>query len=364
MRVALLTYSTKPRGGVVHTLALAEAMAARGTDVTVVTLGRGGDTTFFRPVDPRVLLHVVHFAARDGESVGDRIERSIDALRAGFDARGFDIVHAEDCISANAVESPIRTVHHLDSFTTQQLVECHERAIVQPRALVCVSQAVADEVRAGWGRSATVIPNGVDSATFEHAASSEPDALAARHRWRTELGRYVVAVGGIEPRKGAIELVEAFATLAAEHPDVSLVFAGGETLFDYADYRRRFDETAARLGVVPIMLGVVDQARLPALVAEAAAMGFLSTKEGFGLAALEALAASTPVVARELPVLREVFGETVRYGQDVPGFAAQLATALRGEHADPDSGRTLARSYSWEAAAASHLELYERLGPV
>ncbi len=54
MKIALLTYSTKPRGGVVHTLALAEALAALGEDVTVWSLGRGGDEGFFRPVDPAV----------------------------------------------------------------------------------------------------------------------------------------------------------------------------------------------------------------------------------------------------------------------------------------------------------------------
>lgn len=363
MRVALLTYSTKPRGGVVHTLALAEAMAARGAEVTVVTLGRGGDSAFFRPVDPRVALQVVPFAGRDGEQVGDRIVRSIEALRVGFDASGFDIVHAEDCISANAVERPIRTVHHLDSFTTSQLIECHERAIVQPRALVCVSRAVADEVSSGWGRLATVIPNGVDSAAFEHASSDADEAVAGRSRWRSELGSYVLAVGGIEPRKGTIDLLEAFARVRVAHPELSLVIAGGETLFDYADYRRRFDETAARLGVSPVILGVVDQERMPTLVASAAAMGFVSTKEGFGLAALEALAAGVPVVARELPVLQEVFGGSVLYGHDVPSIAAALSAALAGRAADADEGRELARGYSWDAAAARHLDLYERLGP-
>ncbi|MGH8827835.1 MAG: MSMEG_0565 family glycosyltransferase, partial [Jiangellaceae bacterium] len=45
--VALLTYSTKPRGGVVHTLALAEALHALGTDVRIVALGNP-DEGFFR----------------------------------------------------------------------------------------------------------------------------------------------------------------------------------------------------------------------------------------------------------------------------------------------------------------------------
>ena len=80
MRIAQITYSTRPRGGVVHTLALSEALARRGHDVTVWTLGRGGDGAFFRPVDPAVRVRVVPFEARDDESVGERIERSIAVM--------------------------------------------------------------------------------------------------------------------------------------------------------------------------------------------------------------------------------------------------------------------------------------------
>ena len=137
MRIAQLTYSTKPRGGVVHTLALSEALAARGHDVEIWTLGRGGDRAFFRDLDPRVQVRVVPFVSREDESVGDRIERSIAALAAAFDT-GADVVHAQDCISANAVldagVAPIRTIHHLDAFTTPRLVSCHERAIHAPPA--------------------------------------------------------------------------------------------------------------------------------------------------------------------------------------------------------------------------------------
>ena len=60
-------------------------------------------------------------------------------------------MHAQDCISANAVGRCIRTVHHLDEFTTPELAACHERAIVQPYAHICVSAAVAAEVRDGLG---------------------------------------------------------------------------------------------------------------------------------------------------------------------------------------------------------------------
>ncbi|MCU1406895.1 MAG: hypothetical protein JWQ43_3198 [Glaciihabitans sp.] len=358
IRLALLTYSTKPRGGVVHTLALAEALAAQGVDVTVWTLGRGGDAVFFRPVDPAVTVRVVPFEARDGETVGKRIVRSIAVLRAAFTPADYDLVHAQDCISANAVERCIRTVHHLDQFATPELVACHERAIVEPLALVCVSAAVASEVAAGWGRTATVIPNGVDAERFATAAGQGDVAVAARERWRTLYGRYVLAVGGIEPRKGTRDLLEAFAALG--RCDLSLVVAGGETLFDYRAYRSEFNERARQLGITVHVLGTINDDDLPALVAGAAVLGFVSTKEGFGLAAMEALAAGVPVVARDLPVLHEVFRDTVRYAADVGAIAAALTSSL-DDPLDARPGSALANGYRWDAAAAAHIVLYQSL---
>ncbi len=55
-----------------------------GQDVTVWTLGRGGDARFFRDVDPRVRLAIVPFVDRDGEGTGPRIVRSIEVLRGAF----------------------------------------------------------------------------------------------------------------------------------------------------------------------------------------------------------------------------------------------------------------------------------------
>ncbi|MEQ6900971.1 MSMEG_0565 family glycosyltransferase [Nocardioides sp. YIM 152588] len=358
MRVALLTYSTRPRGGVVHTLHLAEALAAQGVEVDVWTLGRGGDRAFFRPVDPAVTVHAVPFDDPDAD-VGRRILRSIEVLADALAPvrSAYDVVHAQDCISANAAlrtEGPLlRTVHHLDAFRTPELVACHERAVREPARLVCVSEAVAAEVRIGYGRVAEVIPNGVAADRFAAAAGD----LAGRAEWRERLGRYVLAVGGIEPRKGSMDLLEAFALLRVESPGLRLVFAGGETLFDYREYRARFEERAEALGIEPEVLGPVEDDRLPALVAEAAALPFLSTKEGFGLAALEALAAGVPVVARDLPVLREVLGDAVGYGTDPASFAAALSVALR-RPPDPEAGRLLAAGYTWAAAAEAHRELY------
>jgi glycosyltransferase-like protein len=357
MRVALLTYSTKPRGGVVHTLNLAEALAHRGVAVTVWSLARQGDRGFFRAVDPAVEIRLVDFPDRPDESVTERIVRSIDLLRRNFTHHDYDIVHAQDCISANAVGTCIRTVHHLDEFTTPILAECHEMAIVTPYARICVSAAVAAEVAAGWDLHPTVIPNGVRAQRFIDAATDSPAARAERARWRSELGCYVLAVGGIEPRKGTIDLVNAYHVLRQKFPELSLVIAGGETLFDYRDYRASFEWRCAELDVHPVILGAVEDDELPSLMAAAEVFAFPSTKEGFGLAAMEALAAGRPVVTLDLPVLREVFGDTVRYASNPAGLATAMESALR-DTSDGATGRALALSMTWAAAAAAHLEFY------
>jgi glycosyltransferase-like protein len=369
LRVALLTYSTRPRGGVVHTLALAEALVALGHRVDVWSLARGGDGGFFRPVAPGVGLKLVPFHDLDGEDVGARIVRSIAELRAAFTAHHagrkppYDIVHAQDCISANAVDDCIRTVHHLDTFTTPELAACHERALIRPSTHVCVSAAVATELATGWSITARVIPNGVDSAPF--AAAAEPSAAAERAAWAHQLGPYVLAVGGIEPRKGTADLVEAMATVRTKRPELALVVAGGETLFDYRDYRDRVLARATTLGVHPVVLGPVEHNRLPALVAGAHVFAFPSMQEGFGLAAMEALAAGVPVVARDLPVLREVFGDTVVYANSSGLGDALLTAATHRDHHRTAAGRALAQRHTWHTAALAHVQLYrQRLDPL
>jgi glycosyltransferase involved in cell wall biosynthesis len=148
-----------------------------------------------------------------------------------------------------------------------------------------------------------------------------------------------------------------------------LVIAGGETLFDYRDYRATFDRTCAAHGIEPLVLGPVAHDTLPALVATADVFAFPSTKEGFGLAALEALAAGVPTVMSDLPVLREVFDGAVCFVPSpltAAGLAGALAAALdpTGHEHDHDRravGRALAHAHRWDTAARAHLELYDRL---
>ena len=108
--------------------------------------------------------------------------------------------------------------------------------------------------------------------------------------------------------------------------------------------------------------GYLPQADLVKVVAGATALVVPSWYEGFGLPALEALACGTPVVASDLPALREVLGDQADLVP--PGDPAALADALARALDDPGNERrraarrTRAAGFTWENCAQATLSAY------
>jgi glycosyltransferase-like protein len=381
LRIAMLTYSLRPRGGVVHALEIAGALARRGHEVELVSLGQAGEE-FFRP--PPVPARIVRYASIDAP-FDARIAAMLAAYRDGLaEPLGegyFDLIHSQDCLSANAalelrdlgVALPpvIRTVHHVDDFRSPSLIECQNRSILGPDALLCVSEPWVERLQREYGVDAMLVRNGVDTDRYRPPRASGERADARRGFGFGD--RFtVLTVGGIEPRKGTITLLEGFAELRRLAPELDplLVLAGGATLFDYRPEVERFRERLAELGLEDhvLALGSLSDGSIERLYRAADVFAFPSTKEGFGLAALEALASGLPVVASDLDAFR-TFLDDGRNARLVPvgdsralgASLARLGGDAAAREALSTAGLAVAAGYTWERAAVAHEHAYDHL---
>jgi glycosyltransferase-like protein len=377
--LALITHSTKPRGGFVHTLSLAEELHRQGVAVHLVALG---DPTvgLFRP--SAVPHTVLAGPSKVGTTLDERVFASIDTLAGGLaDIAGrFDILHAQDCIAARAAArvrdagapvTVVRTVHHVDDFTTEALIACQRQAIVEPDRVLVVSEQWRAILRDEYGRDAQVVPNGVDLERFPEPPGHVRAEL--RERVGARDSRFVfLSVGGVEPRKGTVHAFRALARLKRDGVNAVLAIVGGHSYQDYTAYRDAALAMLPELGLVlgedVVLLGTVSETELAGWYHSADALAFPSVKEGWGLVVLEAMAAGLPVVASDLPVFREylVDGETALLPP--VGDDAALARAMRSlvhDGALRDRLRAAAREllprFSWASSARRHQELYAEI---
>jgi glycosyltransferase involved in cell wall biosynthesis len=173
--------------------------------------------------------------------------------------------------------------------------------------------------------------------------------------------RYVVYVGQFDPRKNMRGLLRAFTAAADRDKDLRLVIVG--ELGKLSSHLREAlqSERAPRERV--IVTGFVDEPTLAALYAGAECLLHAAFLEGFGLTALEALAAGTPVVGYAGGAVAEVVGDA---GLLIPsGDEDSLANALIRFLADDAlrsslraRARPRARLFSWDRAADETLAVY------
>jgi glycosyltransferase involved in cell wall biosynthesis len=177
------------------------------------------------------------------------------------------------------------------------------------------ARVMADELRA-FGASAPIVPVhlGVDTERFHPDSGEMDEAILREHGVQRP---YVLFVGTQEPRKNLRTLMQAFLTLREWESTLELALIGRygwkveEGIFEQMGVRR---------------IGYIEEAHLPALYRQAAALAAPSLYEGFDLPAYEALACGTPVIASDIDVHREVLGEHARFipTQDATAWAEAL----------------------------------------
>jgi glycosyltransferase-like protein len=377
LRVALLAHSTNPRGGVVHALEIGDALAGLGHEAVVHAPDAPGQG-FFRATSCRTLpLAATPLTAAGTFALVEA--RVADYLRHFADPahRRFDVFHAQDGISGNAlatlkqrglIEGFVRTVHHIDTFDDPRVAALQRRAIVEADAHVVVSPQWREVLHDAFGLAATVIWNGVDRRRYcPHAG---PADVALHRSLGLRDGPVFLSIGGVEERKNTVRILEAFAEVLAARPNAQLVIAGGSSLLDHGAYQSRFAAVLAGSGLTADAvhrIGPVADADMPALYRLADALVFPSVKEGFGLVVLEAMASGLPVVTANIRPFTDYLG-----ADDVvwctPDRTASIAEAML-KVLQPgvgarlvERGRLVAARHAWRDAAQAHLSVYQTVG--
>jgi glycosyltransferase involved in cell wall biosynthesis len=232
-------------------------------------------------------------------------------------------------------------------------------------AIVCVSRGVERQA-AAYCRLAErrVVYDGFDLGRFLARPVEERGALLARYGI-ADSARVVACVGGLQRRKGQLDLVEAAAPLARELSDLVFALAGAA---GDAEYVETLKKRIAELGLGDRFRFLGFEPNVRNLLSVSEALVHPSHSEGFGLAILEAMAVGLPVVATRCGGPEEIVEDGLSGLLVPPERPRELAADLRRMLADPAGARELgreaaerARVFGLETAARRMEEIYAGL---
>jgi phosphatidylinositol alpha-mannosyltransferase len=387
MRIALLSpYSWTYPGGVTrHIEALSAELIALGHDARILAPLDPDDTLsrrLHRGARPQRLEQPEGFVAL-GRTAGFPANGAVSnlvpvpggvlAMRRELRDGGYDVLHIHepvvpllswDALRSTAPELPLVGTFHTysENALTNGIANLlgARRRMNHLHVRIAVSEAAAWTARRFYGGRYRIVPNGVHlgqaNGRGEGALSGEDAPLHVGDDGISPLR--ILFIGQAVERKGLPVLLRAFEALREQVP-ATLTLVGASP-----------DEVAHMMlddrGVNA--LGKVSEERKHAELAEAEVLCAPSLHgESFGMVLTEALAASTPVIASDIPGYRDVVRDGIDGTLTPPGDALALAEVLRSFALDPATrtrmaaaARVRAERFAWPHVAAEVLDCYEQ----
>jgi len=369
-----------------HVANLVPALGALGVDVHLITPRwaggpseeQGPNYTIHRVDPPTFEAPNIHTAAWQTNLVME--EHAENLWRT---VGPFDLLHAHDWLAAFApvalkrsYKVPlIATIHatergrnrgDLHGEISQAIHNVEWWLTYEAWRVICASRYMAYEVGSFFQVPADkvdVIPNGVDVTRF--AACREEDLTAFRGMYALPEEEIVFNIGRVVYEKGTGVLVEAVPRVLRDFPRAKFVIAGT------GGYVNELRQRASDLGVADKILftGFIPDEARDRLYCVASCAVFPSLYEPFGIVALQAMAARTPVVVSEVGGLAEVVKHAETGITVYPNNPDSLAWGIVHTLSRPDWARQRAENayrvvleeYNWPIIARHTLSTYERV---
>ena len=172
--------------------------------------------------------------------------------------------------------------------------------------------------------------------------------------------KFILYVGNAHPHKNLDRLVEAYKLLQRSHPQLKLVLIGRE---DY--FYRQLKKYSQELGVSGVIFpGEADNGELAFWYKRALAFIFPSLSEGFGIPGLEAMSLGCPVVASNIAVFKEIYGDAAVYTNpyDPEDLAKTINNLIENTIIRSNLvtlGQQRAKNFSWKQMAERTMSVYE-----
>ena len=384
MKVLMLSWEFPPQivGGIaphVHDLSL--ALADKGQEITVVTRGN-------TPMETEEDLHGIKVyrvppsTPEPPDFISWVLQLNLKLLeKAVFLAEQgerFDLIHAHDWLVAyagqglkHAYRKPlVATIHATEWGRNGGLHNELQRYIsnvewgltFEAWRVICCSRYMSNELQRIFQLPADklrIVPNGVYPETFRHRSGN---AQAIRRKYAADDEKIIFYIGRLVFEKGLDLLLDAAAKILARQQKVKFVIAGK------GPYAKHLHERAQQMGLYErfYFTGYIDDLTRNALFSTADVAVFPSLYEPFGIVALEAMAAGTPVVVTDTGGL----GEVVRHGKNglkaAPNDPESLADNILWLLDYPEQAKALRNQafhdlkseYDWGKIAARTLEVY------